>query len=348
MIETVRSMTAADRAASRNWFSKEMNGAGAVTHALVDMHEHLRQSRGRPAARPTLLMVLALVLCSSTEAEGQFWERFSFQESFTGKPTAKPVKARPASFSVLLPGDTAASYSIRTSMRVNLGSGGSDRRIDVGPYMEYRLLTNIKKPQNVFIAGLATDWATRDAGAEEQRWSAVLAASLNFKNDFERGTKSVQMNLLFTPVASGRGGGLGNLFRPNVPTQFGSAVEFTYSPSIGFEHEDVVRAVDQSLDRTVVRAVSGVRAELLPLPSRLSRRLELNFEYSYVYDLKESAQFDGLNRGHQLMTADANVWFVRTDAGSLAGMSLKYTNGENPRKGFRKQKLTELTFSVKF
>ena len=237
-------------------------------------------------ARPTLLTVLALILCSSTEAVGQIWERFSFQESFTGKPTAKPGRPRPASFSVLLPGDTTASYSIRTAMRVNLGSGSLGRRIDVGPYVEYRLLTNIKKPQNVFIVGLATDWATRDAEAEEQRWSAVLVASVNFKNDFQRATKSWQTNLLFTPVASDRGGGLGNLFRPNVPTQFGSAVEFTYSPSIGFEHEGVLRAADPSL--------------------------------------------------------------VRTDAGSLAGMSLKYTNGESPRDGFRLQQLTELTFSVKF
>ncbi len=305
-------------------------------------------SRGRPAARPTPLMVLALVLCSSTEAEGQFWERFSFQESFTGKPTAKPGRPRPASFSVLLPGDTTASYSVRTAMRVNLGSGSSARRIDVGPYIEYRLLTNIKKPQNVFIVGLATDWATRDAEGEGGRWSAVLAASINFKNDFERATKSVQTNLLFTPVASDQGSGLRNLLRPNVPTQFGSAVEFTYSPSFGFEHEGVLRTADQDLDGTVVRAVSGVRAELIPLPSRLSRRLELNFEYSYVYDLMEFAGPVGLNRGHQLVTADANVWFVRTDAGSLAGMSIKHTNGENPRKGFRQQQLTELTFSVKF
>ena len=44
MIETVRSMTAADRAANRNWFSQETNGAVVVTRALVDMHEHLGQS----------------------------------------------------------------------------------------------------------------------------------------------------------------------------------------------------------------------------------------------------------------------------------------------------------------
>jgi len=341
-------MTAADRPANRNGFSRETNGAGVVAHALVGPHEHLRRSKGRPVAGPTLLVVLAMILCSSTKADGQIWERFSFQESFTGKPTAKPGRPRPASFSVLLPGDTTASYSIRTALRVNLGSGSSDQRIDFGPYVQYRLLTNIKKPQHVFITGLATDWATREAGADEQRWSAVLAASISFKNDFEIATKSVQTNLLFTPVASDQGAGLGSFLRPNVPTQFGSAVEFTYSPSIGFEHENVLRAADPDLDRTVVRTVSGVRAELLPLPSRLSRRLELNFEYSYVYDLKESVESEGLNRGHQLVTADANVWFVRTDAGSLAGMSLKYTNGENPRAGFQKQKLTELTFSVKF
>ena len=298
--------------------------------------------------RPTPLIVLALLLYSSTEAEGQFWQRFSFHETFTGKPTARPVRPRPASFSVLLPGDTTASYSVRSSMRVNLGSESVDRQIDVGPYVEYRLLTNIRKPQNVFIVGLATDWATREAEGEGGRWSAVLVASINFKNDFERATKSMQMNLLFTPVASDQGTGLGNIFRPNVPTQFGSALEFTYSPSIGFEQEDVLRAGDQSLDRTVVRAVSGVRAELLPLPSRLSRRIELNLEYSYVYDLMELAGPSGLNRGHQLVTADANVWFVRTDAGSSAGMSIKHTNGENPRKGFRQQQLTEITFSVKF
>ena len=39
-------------------------------------------------ARPTLLIVLALVLCSSTEALGQekkIWERLSFRESFSDK-----------------------------------------------------------------------------------------------------------------------------------------------------------------------------------------------------------------------------------------------------------------------
>ena len=44
MIGTVRSMTAADRAADRNWFRTETTGAGVVTHAIVDMHEHLGQS----------------------------------------------------------------------------------------------------------------------------------------------------------------------------------------------------------------------------------------------------------------------------------------------------------------
>jgi len=48
MIETVRSITAADRAANRNWFSQVTNGAGVVTHALVDMHKHLRQASVSP------------------------------------------------------------------------------------------------------------------------------------------------------------------------------------------------------------------------------------------------------------------------------------------------------------
>ncbi len=125
-------------------------------------------------------------------------------------------------------------------------------------------------------------------------------------------------------------------------------MEFTYSPSIGFEHEGVVHAEDKALEGSIVRAVTGLRAELVPLPSRWARRLELTLEYSYVYDLKESADPDQLDRGHQLLTADANVWFVRTDAGSLAGVSLKYTNGESPSQGFQQQQLTELTFSVKF
>ena len=145
-----------------------------------------------------------------------------------------------------------------------------------------------------------------------------------------------------------RGGGLSNLFLPNVATQFGSAVEFTYSPSIGLEHESVVRTADESLEGSVVRAVTGVRAELVPLPSHWSRRLELNLEYSYGYDLQDTAEPYQLDRGHKLVTADANVWFLKTDAGTLAGVSLKYTNGESPKTGFRKQQLTELTFSLKF
>ena len=233
-------------------------------------------------------------------------------------------------------------------MRIDLGFGTLGQKVDIGPYLEYRLLTNIKKPQNVFMVGLSTDWETRDPEAEEQKWSAVLIFRVSYKNDLERSTKSVQTNMLFTPVGQDRGGGLRNIFVPNVATQFGSAVEFTYSPSIGLEHEGVVRAANESLEGSVVRAVTGVRADLLPLPSQLSRRLELNLEYSYVYDLKNPDDPDRLNRGHRLVIADANVWFVRTDAGRLAGVSLKYTSGESPSVGFRSQQLTELTFSVKF
>jgi len=295
-------------------------------------------------ARATLPIVLALVLCSSTAAEGQFWERLSLRESFSGGRG----RSRPASFSVLLPGDTTPSYSIRTALRVDIGFGSLGQKVDVGPYVEYRLLTNIRKPQNVFMVGLSMDWETRDAEAEQQRWSAFLIARVNYKNDLERGTKSVQTNLHFTPVANERGGRASSFYLPNITTQFGSAMEFTYSPSIGLEHEGVVRAEDESLEGAVVRAVTGVRAEMLPLPVRFARRLELTLEYNYVYDLRDTANPDALNRGHQLVRADANVWFIRTDAGTLAGVSLKYTNGESPSVGFEHQRLTELTFSLKF
>ncbi len=229
--------------------------------------------------RPTPLIVLALLLCSSGEAVGQIWERFTLQDSFSGKFSGKARRVKPASFSVLLPGDTTASYSIRSAVRVDFGFGSLGQKIVIGPFVEYRLLTNIKKPQNVFMVGLSTDWQTRDAEAEDKKWSAVLAARVMYKNDLERSTRSVLTDLLFIPVAEDRGGGLSNLFLPNVATRFGSAVEFTYSPSIGLEHESVVSALDESLENSIVRAVTGVRAELVPLPSHWSRRLELNLEY---------------------------------------------------------------------
>ena len=125
-------------------------------------------------------------------------------------------------------------------------------------------------------------------------------------------------------------------------------MEWTYSPSIGLEHEGVVRAEDESLEGAVVRLVTGVRAEMLPLPVRFARRLELTVEYNYVYDLRDAANPDSMDRGHQMVRVGANVWFVRTEAGGLAGVSLKYTNGESPSVGFRPQKVTELTFSLKF
>ena len=296
-------------------------------------------------AKPTLLIVLVLVLCSSTEAVGQgkkLWDRFSFRESFSGKRGP----SRPASFSVLLPGDTTPSYNIQTAMRIDLGFGSLARKVDIGPYVEYRLRTNIKKPQNVFMVGLAMDWETRDEEAEDRKWSAVLVLRVNYKNDFERSTRAVQTNLLYTPVAGGDD--LGNFFLPNIPTQFGTAMEFTYSPSIGLEREGLVDAKNKPLEGSVVRAVTGVRAELLPLPSQLSRKLELNVEYSYLYDLIGRSNSERPTRGHPLWKADANVWFVRTDAGRLAGVSLSHTNGGNPSVGFRHQQLTQLTFAAKF
>ncbi len=304
--------------------------------------------------RRTLLTVLAVALCSSTEAVGQekkkIWERLSFRESFSDVLG----RSRPASFSLLLPGDTTPSVSIRTAMRVDLGFGSLGRKVDIGPYVEYRRHTNIRLPQNVFMVGLSMDWQTRDAEAEKQPWSAVLVLRVNYKNDFVRATKSVQTNVLFTPVARGGGGGGGvgrvlqNLFLPNVPTHFGTALQFSYSPYIGFEHEGVLSAAADSLEGSVVRSVARVRAELLPLPSQLSGRVELNLEYSYVYDLMNRADPDRLAPGHRLVKANANVWFVRTAAGRLAGVSLQYTNGESPSVGFRPQRLTQLTFAAKF
>ena len=279
---------------------------------------------------------------------GQILDRITFQDSFSGKFSGKAKKVKPASFSVLLPDDTTASYSIQSAMRVGFGFESLGQKIDIGPFVEYRLLSNIKKPQNVFTVGLSTNWQTREAEGEGGKWSPVLAARVFYKNDFERSTRSVVTDLLFTPVAADRGGGLANLFLPNVASQFGSAVEFTYSPSIGLEHESVVSAADESRLNSVVRAVSGVRAELIPLPSHLAKRLELTVEYSYVYDLQQTADPDQLDRGHQLVTADANVWFLKTDDGTRAGVSLKHTNGESRKRGFRQQKLTELTFSLKF
>ena len=210
--------------------------------------------------RPTLLIVLALLLGSSTEAVGQILDRITFQDSFSGKFSGKAKKVKPASFSVLLPDDTTASYSIQSAMRVGFGFESLGQKIDIGPFVEYRLLSNIKKPQNVFTVGLSTNWQTREAEGEGGKWSAVLAARVFYKNDFERSTRSVVTDLLFTPVAEDQGGGLANLFLPNVASQFGSAVEFTYSPSIGLEHESVVRAADESRENSVVRAVTGGRS----------------------------------------------------------------------------------------
>ncbi len=299
-------------------------------------------------ARNVVMAVTALTMVPWAPLVGQIWERLTFQDSFSGKFSGKQRRVKPASFSVLLPDDTTASYSIRSAVRVNFGFEILGQKVAIGPFVEYRLLSNIKKPQNVFMVGLSTDWQTRDAEAEGEKWSAVLAARVIYKTDYERSTRSVLTELLFTPVAEDRGGGLSNLFLPNVATQFGSAVEFTYSPSIGLEHESVVGAADKSLENSIVRAVTGVRAELIPLPSHLARRLELTLEYSYVYDLQQTAVPDQLDRGHQLVTADANVWFLKTDDGTLAGVSLKHTNGESPKTGFRQQQLTELTFSLKF
>ena len=87
---------------------------------------------------------------------------------------------------------------------------------------------------------------------------------------------------------------------------------------------------------------------MVPLPARFARRLELTLEYNYVYDLRDASNPELLDRGHQMVRADVNVWFIRTDSGTLAGLSLKYTNGESPSVGFEHQRLTELTFSLKF
>ena len=44
MVEAARSMTPPDREAPAEWFGTPTTAAGVVTHAIIDMHEHLGQS----------------------------------------------------------------------------------------------------------------------------------------------------------------------------------------------------------------------------------------------------------------------------------------------------------------
>jgi len=44
MVEAARSMTPPDRAAPAEWFGTPTTATGVVTHAIIDMHEHLGQS----------------------------------------------------------------------------------------------------------------------------------------------------------------------------------------------------------------------------------------------------------------------------------------------------------------
>jgi hypothetical protein len=44
MLESVRNMTGPELNADASWFRTPTNGAGVITHAIVDMHEHLGQS----------------------------------------------------------------------------------------------------------------------------------------------------------------------------------------------------------------------------------------------------------------------------------------------------------------
>jgi|SRR6185436_6094060 len=286
----------------------------------------------------TRLLTLLLLTLTSTHMHAASWlDRITLRESLDDKKVPQP-----AFFTLTKPHDAKSSYTAGIGLRIDLAPDRVSDKLQLGPFLEYAKNTETKKEQDNLKLGLSTDWTVRDISQERITWTPIVVGKLNYARDHIKKTTSAQATILLTPQPRAHAFDKAFWYYPNIQTDLGP-VRFLYSPSIGLEDSDTLRAATSAEERNIVRAVGRFAITLTLNNDFLKDKLEYNLDLSYRRDLSSTT-----DRGHRFLQHTLNVFFFRdTDTDRSAGIGAAYVTGEDPSKGFQAQQFIRLGLVIR-
>lgn len=243
---------------------------------------------------------------------------------------------QPAFVQLTQPDSGRGTGTVSGAVRYNLCDG---TLLTVGPFAEYQWSNVTGQRLNTLRAGLSAEWQIQEVSASTASNSALFLTQANYRSDREKRTEGGQLVAQLTWV-----------FRattwpaPNTTWRLGRAADFVWSPQVGVIVDHVGQAATQAAEGTIVRGVGQVDASLFPGGQQLGRRLELFA--SYVRQLDMSDPTSEIDSDHAFARFGANLFFFR-DAARAAGLSVVRVRGEDPARGFSRQRYWQVGLTLR-
>jgi hypothetical protein len=268
-------------------------------------------------------------------AQGVKWyDRLQIRESLDTK-----LVPQPAFLTILMPEDKERTTSAGIGLQYTLGNDV----LEWGPTLEYAKNTATDKEQDSLKAGLAFDWHAGDL--IERPVIPLLRGKASFARDGVKDTEGLQFFTSVTPLFRARGGDPRYWYVPNIQSLFGR-VAFLYSPSIGFEHDNVSSAPTDAATGSVTRWYWRV-GTLVSAGGPTRDRVEITVDFASRDDIAGDLA-DGT---HDFFQSGINVFFYRVKDDKrdrAAGIGFAYVNGEDPTKGFQAQTFKRVSFILRW
>lgn len=292
-----------------------------------------------------LIIIMSMYLghcINAQERVGEFTLRQSFQ--------SKNDKAEPAEISFSKAKGKDASWLLNAAIGYNWNSLTKNLNngiLIISPYAEYHRNTIVGKEQNNWQAGVSAEWQINSIEMDKSSWSPLFITAAKYNNDNIKDNTSFQGNLYFTPLFKGRSQDPKYFWIPNIYSQFGNRIQFTYSPYIGVENENRINTKNPLEKGNIYRFYTRITATLSLFPNlqHKERCFEINGDLQYRNNFSENVEALTV-KNHTYFTSSINYVFYSSGTKSYK-VGADYTTGENPAKNFEKQSFYTISLKIK-
>ena len=258
----------------------------------------------------------------------------------------KNVAEDPALFQYAHPGEGEDSWAVDGG--ISLGRdliGVGNTRVSGALATEYHYTSAAAQPKDTLIAGGSLDFSVGTNSACVQ----MFRATASYKRDTILAGDGLLTDILYFPSEPITG--IGGFYREWFP-----GLEGRIEPFAGLQFETGSGAAKGFHDGERFSVRAGVTVAFLIAPKFFGNRLELSNSLGYWGHLSRSGVFDQYEVNQLFLSSSLTYWLNTSSKGDgvLAkddrhfGVTVRYTNGDNPDEGTFDADLLSIGFAVLF
>jgi hypothetical protein len=244
----------------------------------------------------------------------------------------------PALFEYSLPGVGDDSWIADVGASFRLWNFGEGHELQLRGEYHY----NVEAAVDTTLSGLAYAWHFAENCFGECH---LIKASVDFRQDGVLGAEGWVANIIYNPCM--------NLTKG--PLSFGNWFDLTFKPYIGAEVESLSgEGPNADAGRVSLKAGANLVAQIMP--KYFGNRFELCGRALYWNHLDRQDAYSGYDQNQLWLICELDYWLNAdrdgdgwlTDQEKVFGVTVRYSNGDNPVEGKQNIDLLTVGLAVKF